>query len=243
MPKKSAASLSIPSATLLRDKGAAAAANARESAQQRADTAASSLSKREPCILFVDQSGQLGWRRNLPAAARHSMHPTQRSPVTIGRPVSRGSRLKAYGYRVDTDARISNIRKGRMRFAAPSSLPGIVRKVRSIAARAKSFDIVFLNTQKTLIPGAFGRVLHCNPTVWHVHEIVSRDHFGRLHLLLIKWAVKIGVDHLIANSRASADALIELTSVRPSAVQRSGFPPGPFSSACSVASPHGRGSM
>jgi len=46
-------------------------------------------------------------------------------------------------------------------------------------------------------------------------RIVSRDHFGRLLLLLIKWAVKIGVDHLITNSRASADALIELISLPP----------------------------
>jgi glycosyltransferase involved in cell wall biosynthesis len=39
-----------------------------------------------------------------------------------------------------------------------------------------------------------------------------------LHLLMIKWAVRIGVDHLITNSRASADALIELISLPPSAV-------------------------
>jgi glycosyltransferase involved in cell wall biosynthesis len=69
-----------------------------------------------------------------------------------------------------------------------------------------------------LILGAFGCVLHRKPTVWHVHHIVSRDHFGRLHLVLIKWAVKIGVDSLIASSRASADALIELTGLQPSAV-------------------------
>jgi glycosyltransferase involved in cell wall biosynthesis len=105
-----------------------------------------------------------------------------------------------------------------MRFAALGALPGIMRQVRSISARAKSFDIVFLNTQKALILGALGRVLHRKPTVWHVHDIVSRDHFGRLHLLLIKWAVRIGVDHLIANSRASADALIELTGLPSSAV-------------------------
>jgi glycosyltransferase involved in cell wall biosynthesis len=218
MPTKSAASLSIPSTTLLRDKGPASVANARESAPQRADIATASLSKGEPRILFVDQSGQLGGAEIclLPLAIQC----TRRSEVLLLSDGPFRERLQDEGVRVsvDTDARISNIKKDRMRFATLAALPGIVHQVRSIAARAKSFDIVFLNTQKALILGAFGRVLHRKPTVWHVHDIVSRDHFGRLHLLLIKWAVKIGVDHLIANSRASADALIELTGLPPSAV-------------------------
>jgi glycosyltransferase involved in cell wall biosynthesis len=218
MPTKTAASLSIPSTTLLRDKGPASVANTREFAPQRADTAASSSSNKEPRILFVDQSGQLGGAEIclLPLAVRC----TQRSEVLLLSDGPFRERLQAEGVRVsiDTDARISSIKKDRMRFAAFAALPGIVCQVRSIAARAKSFDIVFLNTQKALILGAFGHALHRKPTVWHVHDIVSRAHFGRMHLLLIKWAVKIGVDHVIANSRASADALIELTGLPRSAV-------------------------
>jgi glycosyltransferase involved in cell wall biosynthesis len=218
MPTKPAASLSIPSTTLLRDKGPASPDKARESASPRAETAASSSSNKEPRILFVDQSGQLGGAEIclLPLAIRC----TQRSEVLLLSDGPFRERLQADGVRVsvDTDARISSIKKDCMRFAALAALPGIVRQVRSIAARAKSFDIVFLNTQKALILGAFGHALHCSPTVWHVHDIVSRAHFGRVHLLLIKWAVKIGVDHVIANSRASADALIELTGLPRSAV-------------------------
>lgn len=218
MPTKTAASLSIPSTTLLRDKGPASAANTRDFAPQRTDTAASSSANREPRILFVDQSGQLGGAEIclLPLAIRC----TQRSEVLLLSDGPFRERLQAEGVRVsiDTDARISGIKKDRMRFSAIAALPGIVRQVRSIAARAKPFDIVFLNTQKALILGAFGHALHRKPTVWHVHDIVSRAHFGRMHLLLIKWAVKIGVDHVIANSRASADALIELTGLPRSAV-------------------------
>jgi len=228
MPTKTAASLSIPSTTLLRDKGPASVANTREITPQRADTAASSSSNREPRILFVDQSGQLGGAEIclLPLAIRC----TQRSEVLLLSDGPFRERLQAEGVRVsiDTDARISSIRKDRMRFAAFAALPGIVRQVRSIAARAKSFDIVFLNTQKALILGAFGHALHRKPTVWHVHDIVSRCFgpgvgidedpvTGSAHCTLIPyWAQRLGKNKLFARqiSRRGGELLCELAGDR-----------------------------
>jgi glycosyltransferase involved in cell wall biosynthesis len=218
MPTKNAASLSIPATTLLRENGAATSGITRETGALRVEHNASSQAHGEPRILFVDQSGQLGGAEIclLPLAIRC----TQRSEVLLLSDGPFRERLQADGVRVsvEADARISGIKKERVKLAAFAALPGIARQVRLIAARAKPFDIVFLNTQKALILGALGRTLHGKPTVWHVHDIVSRAHFGRLHLLLIKWAVKFGVDHVVANSRASADALIELTGLPRSSV-------------------------
>ncbi|WP_086382912.1 glycosyltransferase family 4 protein [Caballeronia sordidicola] len=216
MPTKSAASLSIPANTLLRDQGLAPAAGARDTSHMRAD--APSQVQGEPKILFIDQSGQLGGAEIclLPLAVRC----TPRSEVLLLSDGPFRDRLRAEGVTVsvESDARIQGIKKERMKFGTLAALPGILRQVRMIAERAKPFDMVFLNTQKALILGAFSRALHGKPTVWHVHDIVSREHFGRLHLTLIKWAVKVGVDHVVANSRASADALIKLTGLPRSAV-------------------------
>ena len=218
MPIKIAARLSISSTALLRDRRSASSAHAREAITQRADAVTSSQVHKEPRILFIDQSGQLGGAEIclLPLAIQC----TRRSEVLLLSDGPFRERLQAEGVRVsvEADAGISCIKKDRVRFAAFAALPGIVRQVRSIAERAKPFDIVFLNTQKALILGAFGHALHRKPTIWHVHDIVSRAHFGRVHRLLIKWAVKVGVDHVIANSRASADALIELTGLPRGAV-------------------------
>src|ERR1700712_832755 len=60
MPTKTAASLSIPATTLLRDQGLAPAAGARDVSPMRVDTSSPSQAQREPRILFIDQSGQLG---------------------------------------------------------------------------------------------------------------------------------------------------------------------------------------
>ncbi|AMM14140.1 lipopolysaccharide biosynthesis protein [Burkholderia sp. PAMC 28687] len=216
MPTKSAASLSIPANTLLRDQGLAPAAAARDTSHMRADPP--SQVQGEPKILFIDQSGQLGGAEIclLPLAVRC----TPRSEVLLLSDGPFRDRLRAEGVTVsvESDARIQGIKKERMKFGTLAALPGILRQVRMIAERAKPFDMVFLNTQKALILGAFSRALHGKPTVWHVHDIVSREHFGRLHLTLIKWAVKVGVDHVVANSRASADALIKLTGLPRSAV-------------------------
>lgn len=218
MPTETAASLSIPANTLLRDQGVVPAAGARDGSTLRADAPAPSQVQGEPRILFIDQSGQLGGAEIclLPLAVRCS----QQSEVLLLSDGPFRDRLHAEGVKVsvESDARIQGIKKDRMKFGALAALPGIWRQVRMIAERAKPFDMVFLNTQKALILGAFGRALHGKPTVWHVHDIVSREHFGRLHLTLIKWAVKVGVDHVVANSRASADALIELTGLPRSAV-------------------------
>ncbi|MGF7136540.1 glycosyltransferase involved in cell wall biosynthesis [Paraburkholderia sp. EB58] len=172
----------------------------------------------EPRILFIDQSGQIGGAEVclLPLAVRCM----RRSEVLLLSDGPFREQLEEAGVQVsvDMDPRVLAIKKDRFRLAALAALPGISRQVRRIAHRAKSFDIVFLNTQKALILGALGRALHRKPTVWHVHDIVSRDHFSRVHLLFIKWAVAIGIDHVIANSQASADALIALTGLPRSAV-------------------------
>lgn len=164
-----------------------------------------------PRILFVDQSGQLGGAEIclLPLAVRSA----DNSEVLLLSDGPFRKRLDEEGVRVNvmTDARVSGIKKDRMKFAALLALPGLMKQILSMAKRARRFDVVLLNTQKALILGAFARLLHRRPTVWHVHDIVSADHFGAIHLKLIKLAVAVGVDHVITNSRASADALMALT--------------------------------
>lgn len=176
-----------------------------------AASATTSAHTGDPRVLFIDQSGQLGGAEIclLPLAVRC----IKTSEVVLLSDGPFRKRLDDEHVRVTvmTDPRIAGIKKDRMKFAALAALPGIGKQILAIARRAKSHDVVFLNTQKALILGAFARLLHRKKTVWHVHDIVSKEHFGAVHLRLIKLAVAIGVDHVITNSRASADALIALT--------------------------------
>ncbi|WP_013588580.1 glycosyltransferase family 4 protein [Paraburkholderia phenoliruptrix] len=164
-----------------------------------------------PHVLFVDQSGQLGGAEfALLQLAEH--YPSHMEVVLLADGPFR-LRLEALGARVQiiNDASVSGIARQASALNCLRVLPGIVRQVRAIAARAQAFDMLFVNTQKALVLGALGKALHRKPVVWYQHDILTREHFGRVQLAVVKWAVRLAVDQVIVNSRASAKSLAALT--------------------------------
>jgi glycosyltransferase involved in cell wall biosynthesis len=166
-------------------------------------------------VLFVDQSGQLG-------GAEFSLMPLAvtwgaRREVLLLSDGPFRARLESLGVPVSLacEASVSDIRKDTLRLSWLGALPGILRQVRAIARHAESFDILFLNTQKALVLGALGKPLHRKRIVWHLHDIMSSEHFGPLQRLIVRWITRYAVDHVIANSRASADSLIALAHCAP----------------------------
>jgi glycosyltransferase involved in cell wall biosynthesis len=167
-----------------------------------------------PSVLFVDQSGQLG-------GAEFSMMPLAvewagRREVLLLSDGPFRKRLESLGVRVslELDDGVSHIRKEGVRLGWLKTLPGIVRQVRAIARHAEPFDILFLNTQKALVLGALGKPLHRKRIIWHLHDIMSREHFGPMQRLMVKWLTRFAVDHIVANSHASAASLVALTNCR-----------------------------
>ncbi|CAG4888446.1 D-inositol-3-phosphate glycosyltransferase [Paraburkholderia gardini] len=169
-------------------------------------------------VLFVDQSGQLGGAELslLPLAERCAA----RSEVLLLSDGPFRARLEALGVRVrvTSNANVAAINREALRPGWLRALPGILAQVRTIAAQAKRFDVLFLNTQKALVLGALGKPLHRRPVIWHVRDIMTRDHFGRVQLHIVRWLVRHVTDQVVANSRASADALIALTGLPADAV-------------------------
>ncbi|MBN3757149.1 glycosyltransferase family 4 protein [Paraburkholderia sp. Tr-20389] len=171
-----------------------------------------------PTVLFVDQSGQLGGAELslLPLAARCAA----RSEVLLLSDGPFRARLEALGVRVrvTSNAKVAAIKREALRLNWLRAVPGILAQVRTIATQAKQFDVLFLNTQKALVLGALGKPLHRRPVIWHVRDIMSRDHFGQVQLRIVRWLVRHAVDLVVANSRASADALTALTGLAADAV-------------------------
>ncbi|MFL9915438.1 glycosyltransferase family 4 protein [Paraburkholderia fungorum] len=171
------------------------------------------LSPTMPSVLFVDQSGQLGGAEF--ALLQLAGSCTARSDVVLLSDGPFRARLEALGARVQVlnDARVSGIVRQASGLNCLRVVPGIVRQVRAIAARARAFDVLFLNTQKALVLGALGKPLHRKPVIWYQHDILTREHFGRVQLSVIKWLVRFAVDHVVANSQASKQSLIALTGI------------------------------
>ncbi|HZZ11984.1 MAG TPA: glycosyltransferase family 4 protein [Paraburkholderia sp.] len=168
-----------------------------------------------PTVLFVDQSGQLGGAEF--ALLQLAGSYTTRSEVVLLSDGPFRSRLESLGARVQVmnDTRVSSIARQASGFNVLRVVPGILRQIRAIAARARDFDVLFLNTQKALVLGALGKPLHRKPVIWYQHDILTREHFGRLQLNVIKWVVRLAVDQVVANSQASARSLAALTGIQP----------------------------
>ena len=178
-------------------------------------TQATSTNARVPSVLFVDQSGQLGGAEMclMPLAASWA---ARREVLLLSDGPFR-ERLESLDVpvRLACESRVSSIHKDGVRLKWLMALPGMLRQVRTIARRARQFDVLFLNTQKALVLGALGKPLHRKRIIWHLHDITSSAHFGPLQRIVVKWLTRFAVDHVVANSHASAASLVELTQCAP----------------------------
>ncbi|MEM5437012.1 glycosyltransferase family 4 protein [Paraburkholderia diazotrophica] len=91
------------------------------------------------------------------------------------------------------------------------AVKGVASLVRETVERARHSDVIYANTQRAMVIGALAGRFARRPVVWHLRDIVSREHFGGKQLAIIKWCAKLGLAHVIANSAASARAFAELT--------------------------------
>ena len=169
-------------------------------------------------VLFVDQSGELGGAEFALLPLAHAC--AARAEVLLLSDGAFRERLEALGVRVKLarNTRVSNISKEALRLSVFATLPAIAKQVRAVAVLAREYDVVFANTQKALALIALGKLLHRRPVVWYLHDIVTRDHFGRAQLAIIKWLCRLAVDKVVANSHASAQALAALTGRAPESI-------------------------
>ena len=180
-------------------------------------------------ILFVDQSGELGGGELalLPVA----VHYRERSAVVLLQDGPFRTRLEAAGVKVHllADARVSGVRKtGALMGILRAGWP-VFRQVRALAELARDYDLIYLNTQKAFVLGTLARIFVRKPVVWFLHDILSRDHFGRLQLRIVRTLAPFS-DVTIVNSEAVADSLRTLTG-RPDApleLAYNGIDPTPF---------------
>jgi glycosyltransferase involved in cell wall biosynthesis len=106
---------------------------------------------------------------------------------------------------------LRHVRKQGGKLPKGQALKGVASLVRASARRAADADVIYANTQRAMVIGVLAGRLARRPVVWHLHDIVSPEHFGRKQLAIIKWCARFGIAHVIANSAASARAFIELT--------------------------------
>ena len=94
-------------------------------------------------------------------------------------------------------------------FQALGSLGQIVPLINQVVQRARKYDLIYANTQKALVVGAVASFLARRPLVYHLHDILSLEHFSKTNLLVAVSLINRFASLVIANSQASQRAFLE----------------------------------
>ena len=157
--------------------------------------------------LFLDQSGSLGGAelclldiaRPLNAEALVCLladGPFRQRLETEGIPVA------VVGHRPIQVRKDSSLAQG------IASLGQLVPTVKQVAYRATAYDLIYANTPKALIVGALASGLARRPLVYHLHDIISPEHFSATNRRLLVGLSNRFARLVIANSEASKGGFI-----------------------------------
>lgn len=88
-----------------------------------------------------------------------------------------------------------------------SSLGQLAPLITQVVRLSGDYDLIYANTQKALVVGALASFLTRRPLVYHLHDILSADHFSRTNRrLAVTLANRASL--VIANSRATQAAFV-----------------------------------
>ena len=89
------------------------------------------------------------------------------------------------------------------------SLGSLVPVIAQVVRKASEYDLIYANTQKALVVGALASFFSRRPLIYHLHDILSKDHFSRTNRSLAVTLANGFASLAIANSKASLAAFVE----------------------------------
>lgn len=89
-------------------------------------------------------------------------------------------------------------------------VPGVLQVAARVARQASGFDVLYANSQKSMIVAALSGLLVRKPVVWHLRDLITTDHFSRTHCRLVTVFTNLFVNRVIANSQATREAIIAM---------------------------------
>lgn len=179
-------------------------------------------------ILFIDQSGQPGGAEL--CLTDVAAHFRKQSRVLLFSPGPFEEILRSREVPVsvlEAPRRLASINKSAAVRDYLGALPELSGFLGSLRKEIRAADLIYLNTAKALLHGVVAGLGLRKPTVFHLHDLLSPDHFSRLNIRLITMAAN-RTGAVIANSRATAQAFREAGGKVPVHVIPNGFDPARF---------------
>ncbi|MBD2570806.1 glycosyltransferase [Anabaena lutea] len=104
---------------------------------------------------------------------------------------------------------VINVRKQSSLLQALGGLGQLAPLIYKVVQRAREYDLIYANTQKALVVGAIASFFARRPLVYHLHDILSTEHFSKTNLRIAVTLVNRFCSLVIANSEASKTAFLE----------------------------------
>jgi glycosyltransferase involved in cell wall biosynthesis len=158
-------------------------------------------------ILFLDQSGQLGGAELclLDLAKFYG----DRCLVALFEPGPLVDRLQQQNTPVQVlQPQALQMRKDSGLWAGLRNLDRLIPLITQVIQLARQADVIYVNTAKALVVGAIASLLSRKPLVYHLHDIISPDHFSRVNQLLLITLANLNAKRVIANSQAAKQAFV-----------------------------------
>ncbi|MEH2139806.1 glycosyltransferase family 4 protein [Nostoc sp.] len=89
------------------------------------------------------------------------------------------------------------------------SLGQLAPLIIKVIKKAREYDLIYANTQKALVVGALASFFSRRPLVYHLHDILSTEHFSQTNLRIAINLANRFASLVIANSQASKIAFIQ----------------------------------
>jgi len=180
-------------------------------------------------ILFLDHVGALGGAELAVLDVARAYRETSTFMLFSDGPFR--ERLTAAGVRVEI------LEGGRSLHAVrrETRWPGFVVAARvvalasRVARRARQHDAIHANSQKAFVVACLAGAIARRPVIWDLNDLLLPEHFSRTNILLDVFLANHLAVRVIANSAASADALVAQGGRRGKVhVVYNGLDPAPF---------------
>ena len=89
------------------------------------------------------------------------------------------------------------------------SIGQLLPLINQVAQISREYDIIYANTQKAMVVGAMVSLLTKKPLIYHLHDILSSEHFSLANSQLAVSLANRFTSLIIANSKATKTAFIK----------------------------------
>lgn len=159
-------------------------------------------------ILFLDQSGRLGGAELCLADIVQALDGSKLVGLLQDGPFR--ERLETLNIPVEVFTNEAlQIRKESGLLAGLKSLQQIIPLTQKITQRAADYDVIYANTPKALVVGALASWLSRRSLVYHLHDILSPEHFSATNRQILIFLANYFSSLIIANSEATKTAFIQ----------------------------------